>query len=546
MCNCCRKYRVCTSYDVMWARDGCEDHQGSMCVEYADVSYNQECSCECGDFYDNSSKSTGKCKFMCDPTSARCNCGRNDSNRNGSACVTTHVGGKGCEGKCEWISTDVDETKYISIRAGCGNSDKEYKDTPNKDRQEYTTDFDNTNFGTNNDTAPQGFDTRFAGAVQNGNGKMGKSCSASLTLDNHIAKLLVRGGENGYACDTKGTPETASNNGTIEIGGATQTGAGSCGGTEQCKDCTGSGDGIIKIDNNNISDEKDRPEDVNIYSSAWDTTDEYKEENFKGIVDSTGYFNYIYLWTTPYALDYLVFGESGQAGEYKAAQKSDVTDTLFITLGEGGTPQSPNGKPTVIEYGANKEIILMANGGSAGIKNQKTDNFNMCYNAINPDKFKTNDNNDGFKINDNPSYYCTKNPDHIPVAGKLTGNDKIPDDGVFCCTGSKATKNTKDIMATAIKLSEFDRMAASTNNSLLVGLGMGRSGEGTGSTTYNEEIVGVRVATNVSTSAGYSGNKTIVREISPLGTPTDNYKNYTLTPPELYLNAAGGAVIIMW
>ena len=113
--------------------------------------------------------------------------------------------------------------------------------------------------------------------------------------------------------------------------------------------------------------------------------------------------------------------------------------------------------------------------------------------------------------------------------------------------GDQATNTTRDILDNSIKYSKFDEKGAETNDSSIIGLGLGRGAMGIGSTTYNEELFGYKALANVSTSTNYKQEDKVILYVPSSGQkPKDNYKNYILPPAPLNGYAGGGAVIIEW
>ena len=250
-------------------------------------------------------------------------------------------------------------------------------------------------------------------------------------------------------------------------------------------------------------------------------------------------------------MDSLAYGNAGEAGEYVSTTKSDIRGTIEITLGKGGVwnfkniedlangSKGKDGTSTIIKVreGSNLEKILEAKGGSGGSPDSKTDNFDMCFNLNNA-------------MVENSTKGIAFNPkDKENISNFLCKKGDNSGEESYCCTGGVASNSTRDILSTAVKYSEFDKIAAKVNNSNIIGIGLGRSGEGIGSTTYNEELIGTRSAVNASTYKEYNkDDKIIVKNDSPNNKPGDKnyYKNYVLKPANINFAGAGGAVIIIW
>ena len=232
-------------------------------------------------------------------------------------------------------------------------------------------------------------------------------------------------------------------------------------------------------------------------------------------------FNHIYSWTIPYYSNRLVYGEAGQAGEYKTTKVEKITGPLTIKLGVGGKwndetwKQSKQGKDgTDTTVNMNNQNILTAKGGKGGSKSLYTNRYDLCYNK--KDECKR-------------TYETT--------------NDKVS-----CCDAELGKRSTKEIYTTASKQSAFENIKALTGNSLIVGIGLGRGGEGAGSRAGIENLIGLRVFRNSSGhNIGYGSSSELKREEG--GYQTDlrrNFTNYPLAPSELNFKGGDGAVIITW
>ena len=328
-------------------------------------------------------------------------------------------------------------------------------------------------------------------------------------------------------------------------------------------------DGTISFkigDNKTVQPNNDHilPETDNIFAGGDCGTSECTETDYgtegKGIGTDLGkLYNHIYVWTIPIAYNQLTYGNSGNPGAYVSATYNGNIQggKVYVTLGKGGTnntnkAEDRNGNATIVkvqdcpplpdivknEDGSEavvtptnvktelKEIINAA-GGLAGDSNKNTNGFDMC--------FKQFDVKDKFAFDHNPNEYtCARN-----------------DGKTFCCMGDQATNTTRDILDNSIKYSKFDEKGAETNDSSIIGLGLGRGAMGIGSTTYNEELVYYKALANISTSQKYNGDKVILHVPSPNydgkgAKSEEHYKNYILPPAPLNGYAGGGAVIIEW
>lgn len=239
------------------------------------------------------------------------------------------------------------------------------------------------------------------------------------------------------------------------------------------------------------------------YAKGFGTSE--KKEDYYG-------YNYLYLWTIPYGINSLSYGESGTPGKYAKANVKDVSGKILIKLGEGGNAKKPEGTSTTVNIDNKK--ILEAEGGKAGSSNKKTSMFDICFNV---DSSKKN---------------------AIMTCDGAKGS-------IDCCMGHNAVKNTKNISATYIKYSEFEDISAYTNKSPIVGIGLGRGGMGLSSSTAVDEVKGARKAFNISTAAGGSVEIKSLENISTPAYPAPP-ANKILVSSNLNTYGGGGAVIIMW
>ncbi|MBQ7286363.1 MAG: hypothetical protein IJW73_01220, partial [Candidatus Gastranaerophilales bacterium] len=232
-------------------------------------------------------------------------------------------------------------------------------------------------------------------------------------------------------------------------------------------------------------------------------------------------FNHIYSWTMPYAMNRLVYGEAGEAGEYKTTKIAKTTGELEIHLGVGGVwvdhkdpangnwtkgKRGPDGTDTIVKMGGRN--VLTAKGGKGGAQSLNTDRYDLCY-----AKEGT----------------CSRD------SGDIT-----------CCKNEIGKRSTKEILTTAGKMSAFENIKALTGNSLIIGIGLGRGGEGAGSRAQVEELKGLRVFRN---SSGYGLNgadKILGPEGSNALDVAEKFKNYALAPSALNFKVGDVAVIITW
>ena len=262
--------------------------------------------------------------------------------------------------------------------------------------------------------------------------------------------------------------------------------------------------------------------------------------NISGIGADNGEYNYIYVWSIPYRVNKLSFGEAGQAGEYKTAKINKITGPLEITLGQGGkwnntswqnNQIAPNGTDTVVKMqvlGDLKTNVVVARGGKGGSPSSDAEKYDLCLG----EEGKCRPNSDwGDKI-----------------------STKDDNKGISCCNKERGTRSTKDIVATAIKYSLFENIRALVGDSEVIGLGAGRGGEGSGTRAGYEEVFGDLQFYNI--SACESGDNCLGKGPLPAGkktitaqkpTPNENaYKNTALSPSELYFKGGDGAVILTW
>ena len=232
-----------------------------------------------------------------------------------------------------------------------------------------------------------------------------------------------------------------------------------------------------------------------------------------------GRYNHIYAWTMPYSVNRLTYGEAGEAGEYKSTKISQVVAALKIKLGKGGVwtnedwktgKQGPDGTDTVVSMGT--KTVLVAKGGKGGKQNQYTNRYDLCY--------------------------------------AKAGVCKLGDKSTNCCESEKGTRSTKDILITAGKMSAFENIKALVGNSLIIGTGLGRGGDGAGTRAGVEENYDKRYFLNAS---GYGVNyptssvfQPPENEFASGSANANDYINKALTPSEMNFKGGDGAVIITW
>lgn len=271
---------------------------------------------------------------------------------------------------------------------------------------------------------------------------------------------------------------------------------------------------------------------------------------------SNGLYNYIYTWTTPYSINRLVYGEAGNVGEYKTVNisKLNKSESFKITLGIGGkwenvktadlNKNGPDGTDTVVNVanGATSKEVLRAKGGKGGQHSRLTNRYDLCYA------------NKGT---------CAKRNSNDVIIKDEKGNDVA----VSCCDDEYSSRSTIDINATIGKASLFENIKALVGKSRIIGIGLGRSGEGAGSRAGSETVGGQRAFINASgsginyeNSASATNASIFLKDgsnpnnLSSLrGTPavinnakSTDYANIKAIPSELNFKGGDGAVIILW
>ena len=170
-----------------------------------------------------------------------------------------------------------------------------------------------------------------------------------------------------------------------------------------------------------------------------------------------------------------------------------------------------DGTDTIVKMGGKN--ILTAKGGKGGSQSLNTHRYELCY-----AKEGT----------------CSKDDGSLNIT---------------CCKNEIGKRSTKEILTTASKMSAFENIKALTGNSLLIGIGLGRGGEGAGSRAGIEELKGLRVFRNSSGHAvGYEDSQVKKQEGLAINydSKKDLLKNYALAPSALNFKGGDGAVIITW
>lgn len=268
--------------------------------------------------------------------------------------------------------------------------------------------------------------------------------------------------------------------------------------------------------------------------------------DFTGIDFTHGaYSNHIYSWTIPYAFNQLTYGDAGEAGEYKTTKIGKVDEPINIKLGRGGVWEKPNnsvtpawekgikgpsGTDTIVSVGNKK--VLVAKGGEGGNKSGKSRKYDLCY-PINPSDYKKIDTVHGIEVG-----LC-----------QPTGPNQT---AIGCCNKERGTRSTRDIAASAINLSAIENIKSLVGNSLVIGIGAGRGGEGVGTRAGVEDVGGIRTFTNI------SGKDIEFPTSSVFQPPTSQYiyngfevnsteyNNTIVKPSEHNFRGGDGAVIITW
>ena len=101
----------------------------------------------------------------------------------------------------------------------------------------------------------------------------------------------------------------------------------------------------------------------------------------------------------------------------------------------------------------------------------------------------------------------------------------------------------------SMKASAFENIKAQVGNSSIIGIGLGRGGQGAGSRAGLEEVSdsnNTSKATRSFTNASYSStdHKQILEEKENV--ESGNYNNVPIEPSEMNFKGGDGAVIITW
>ncbi len=269
-----------------------------------------------------------------------------------------------------------------------------------------------------------------------------------------------------------------------------------------------------------------------------DGVDPYCTNNsYLGIGSNPGQiYNYIYHWTIPFTMNYLTYGEGGNAGEYKSTKVSKIDGTLKINLGKGGAwtnsswaqgKNGPDGTATTVDLesqsGSTKRI-LTAKGGKGGKGSLQTNRYDLCHAKV------------------SSTDQTCKNP---AFSNGTSASGGISNSTV-CCSGSEPTRTSQEILTTAIKYSAFETIKSLVGGSNIIGIGLGRGGEGAGTRSGEQELYGYRTITNTSSSVNWP-KISVLNENSKGTAPKNNqYKNSLLEPAALNFKGGDGAVIITW
>ncbi len=244
----------------------------------------------------------------------------------------------------------------------------------------------------------------------------------------------------------------------------------------------------------------------------------------------TGRYNYKYVWTIPFAMNQLGYGEGGGAGEYVSVKLSSVTGDLKIKVGEGGqwspnkwqtSSNGPKGGDTIVKMqnanGITNKTVLKAKGGEGGSGGYLSSPYIFCW-----------------------------------------GNDQTRacGNGTPCCSKELMNKNTDEINATHVKDSGFSSaLQAVAKDSLLIPKSFGNSGHGSGSIPYDESgnmygyTSGERYITNLtapsasgptSQKIGQSSERSNIQVFRGKNTVTKNPEDIDM------ITGKPGAVVIIW
>ena len=272
------------------------------------------------------------------------------------------------------------------------------------------------------------------------------------------------------------------------------------------------------------------------------------------------WYNHIYTWSIPYAVNSLKYGTAGEPGVYATKVVSLIKDRIAIELGEGGkwdslslasgtTRRAPSGSDTVIKTCTPSEKnknncnfnslneyqekftdkLFSASGGKGGLSNLSTDMYDLCWT------------NHSFGVCEGVNESLEK-----------------------CCHSGGGRAFGANINATSARTSLFENIRALAGMSKAVGIGAGRGAQGMHSISGDDVLYGTRVLINSSNDGtvsarriNYKTNSPTTQPVYPEGyVPTRYdkyyqnskglYENYVSFPRYSYYMGSGGAVVITW
>ncbi len=229
--------------------------------------------------------------------------------------------------------------------------------------------------------------------------------------------------------------------------------------------------------------------------------------------NTPGIYNYKFVWEIPFATRYFGYGEAGQAAQPKPKVMLNPNKPLKLHVGRGGYwktiaygANGPDGEESAVYI--DNEKIVHSPGGKGGKGGLETAKYDVCFDFSQKPTCKFSDN-------------TTRN----------VCEDKL--------------RSTQEVKSTVGKASKFDSMKTALDGNQIVGLGLGRSGEGLGTRTDNDLLKGTRKFYNAligTTAYVISQGKTFYEKKD--GNP--DYKNKLYTPPAMNLKGGDGAIIIIW